>query len=393
MTLEIKKITDKIETLKKINQTNALDLHSPYFDQSDLNNLKNCIDSTFVSTKGKFIDKFEKKITNITGAKYVVLTNSGSSATYLALRAMNIKQGTEVFIPSLNYISNANALCTLNFIPHFIESESDSFGIDIDLLEEYFKLNFTRKKNLFFNIKTGNIVSGLICTHIFGNTNNIDRVKKFCKKNQLFLIEDSSEALGSKFKTKHLGTFGDVGLLSFNGNKIITSGGGGALITDRKDIYTKARHLSQNAKLKHSWEYRYDNIGYNIVMPNLNASLGLSQAKRLNKNIIKKKKLYKFYKKFLSKFSLLKISKIDKDMKSNYWLITVLISNNSLKMRDKILNYMNKRGIRCRPIWQLLHTINVFKKYPCMQIKKAKVLEKKIINLPSSPHININEKR
>ena len=343
MILEIKKITDKIETLKKINKTNALDLHSPYFDKSDLNNLKNCIDSTFVSTKGKFIDKFEKKLKNITGAKYVVLTNSGSSATYLALRAMDIEQGTEVFIPSLNYISNANALCTLNFIPHFIESESDSFGIDIDLLEEYFKLNFTRKKNLFFNIKTGNIVSGLICTHIFGNTNNIDRVKKFCKKNQLFLIEDSSEALGSKFKTKHLGTFGDVGLLSFNGNKIITSGGGGALITDRKDIYTKARHLSQNAKLKHSWEYRYDNIGYNIVMPNLNASLGLSQAKRLNKNIIKKKKLYKFYKKFLSKFSLLKISKIDKDMKSNYWLITVLISNNSLKMRDKILNYMNKR--------------------------------------------------
>ena len=207
------------------------------------------------------------------------------------------------------------------------------------------------------------------------------------------MIEDSSEALGSKFKTKHLGTFGDVGLLSFNGNKIITSGGGGALITDRKDIYIKARHLSQNAKLKHLWEYRYDNIGYNIAMPNLNASLGLSQANRLNKNIIKKRQLYKFYKKFLSKFSLLKISKIDKNMKSNYWLITVLISDNSLKMKNKILNYMNKRGIRSRPIWQLLHTINVFKKYPCMQIKKAKVLEKKIINLPSSPHININEKR
>ena len=393
MILEIKKITNKIEKLKRINKTNVLDLHSPYFDSSDLNNLADCIKSTFVSTKGKFIDKFEQKIKDITGAKYVVLTNSGSSATYLALRAMDVKPSTEVFIPTLNYISNANALCSLNFIPHFIESECDSFGVDIDLLEKYFKINFKKKKNLFINKKTGNIISGLICTHIFGNTNNIDRVKKFCKKNQLFLIEDSSEALGSKFKSKHLGTFGDVGLLSFNGNKIITSGGGGALITNKKHIYTKARHLSQNAKLKHLWNYSYDNIGYNIAMPNLNASLGLSQANRLNKNIIKKKKLYEFYKKFLSKFSLLKISKIDKDMQSNYWLITVLISDKSLNIRDKILKYMNKRGIRSRPVWQLLHTINVFAKYPQMKIKKAKILEKTILNLPSSPHINIDEKR
>ena len=393
MILEIKKITDKIEILKKINKTKVLDLHSPYFDNSDLNNLTDCINSTFVSTKGKFINKFEQKIKNITGAKYVVLTNSGSSATYLALRALDVRPNTEVFIPTLNYISNANALCSLNFIPHFIESESDSFGVDIDLLEKYFEKNFKKQKNFILNKNTGNIITGLICTHIFGNTNNIDIVKKFCKKNNLFLIEDSSEALGSKFKSKHLGTFGDIGLLSFNGNKIITSGGGGALITNRKDIYIKARHLSQNAKLKHLWKYSYDNIGYNIAMPNLNASLGLSQANRLNKNIIKKKKLYKFYENFLSKFSLLKISKIDKDMQSNYWLVAVLISDKSLKIRDKILKYMNMRGIRSRPIWQLLHTINVFKKYPHMQIKKAKILEKTIINLPSSPHIDIDEKR
>ena len=393
MISEIKKITNKIEALKKINDTNIIDLHSPYFNDSDVKNLKDCIKSTFVSSKGKFINKFEKKIKNITGAKYVVLTNSGSSATYLALRAMNLKPNTEIFIPTLNYISNANALCSLNFIPHFVESEIDSFGIDINLLEKYFELNFKRKKKVIINKKTGNILSGLICTHIFGNTNNIDKVKRFCKKNKLFLIEDSSEALGSKFKSKHLGTFGDVGLLSFNGNKIITTGGGGALITNRKDVYIRAKHLSQNAKLKHLWEYRYDNIGYNIAMPNINASLGLSQVNRLNKNINKKRQLYKFYEKFLSKFSLMKISKIDKDMKSNYWLITVLISDKSLKLRDKILNYMNKKGIRVRPIWQLLHTINVFKNYPRMEIKAAKILEKKIINLPSSPHLNIDEKR
>ena len=145
MILEIKKITNKIETLKKINKAKVLDLHSPYFDNSDLNNLTDCINSTFVSTKGKFINKFEQKIKDITGAKYVVLTNSGSSATYLALRAMNLRPNTEVFIPTLNYISNANALCSLNFIPHFIESESDSFGIDIDLLEQYFVVNFKEK--------------------------------------------------------------------------------------------------------------------------------------------------------------------------------------------------------------------------------------------------------
>lgn len=393
MILELKKIAEKIEDLKKFNKYDILDLHSPYFTSSEINSLNSCIKSSFVSTKGNFIDRLEKKIKKITGSRYVILTNSGSSAAFLALRVLKIESNTEVFIPSLNYISNANALYTLNLIPHFVESEKDSFGIDMNLLEKYFYNNFSKKKNNYYNKKTGNKISGLICTHIFGNTSNIDVVKKFCSKNKLFLIEDASEALGSRYKSKHLGTFGDIGLLSFNGNKIVTSGGGGALITNKKEIYLKAKHLSQNAKLKHLWRYRYDDIGYNIAMPNLNAALGFSQIGKLDKNIKQKKKLFYFYKKIFSNFSLLKIAKINKQMKSNYWLITVLLNKKSLKMRDKILIYMNKRGIRCRPVWQLLHTIKVFKKFPKMDLKQSKILEKSIINLPSSPHIIVNEKK
>ena len=386
-------IKELIKFKKKL-KVKKLALHTPYFEVNDYKYLKECVESTFVSSQaGKFIKKFRSKILNITKAKYVVLLNSGSSGIYLSLRSLNIKENEEVFLPTLNYISNANAVKSLNAIPHFVDSEFDSLGIDIKKLKLYLKKNFKIYKKKTINIKSGNVVSCLIVTHIFGASCNMIELSQLCKKYNIRLVEDASEAFGSKYNKKHLGTYGDVGILSFNGNKIITTGAGGALMTNNLKIYKYADHLSQNAKIIHRWKYEYNDLGYNFKMPNLNAALGLAQIERLKKYINSKKKLFKMYKKIFSNNEVLHFFKPPKNLSWNYWLNTILLKSESIQSRDEIISKLNKNGINARPIWQLNHKINIYKNYPKMNLSNAEKLEKKIINLPSSAHLLLDEKK
>ncbi len=381
-----------IESKKKLN-IKHLGLHTPYFSKNDFLYLKKCIDSTLVSTQaGSFIKKFESKVSNITKSKYIILLNSGSSAIYLALRSMDIKKNDEVLMPTLNYIANANAVKSLNAIPHFIDSETNSLGIDIKKLKIYLDKNFKFYKKKTINIRSKNVVTCLIATHIFGSSCNIIELSKLCRKYNIKLLEDASEALGSKYNGKHLGTYGDVGILSFNGNKIITSGAGGALMTNSHKIYKKANHLSQNAKIFHKWKYEYNDLGYNIKMPNLNAALGLAQIEKLKKYIKSKSKLFKLYKKMFLNEKMFTLFHPPKKLSWNYWLITILLESKYINLRDKIIMKLNKKGINARPIWQLNHKINIYKNCPKMNLSNAEKLEKKIINLPSSAHLLLNEK-
>jgi perosamine synthetase len=386
-------IIEKLVDLKKKFNLKKLDLHTPFFSKNDYLYLKKCIDSKFVSTQaGYFIKKFRSKILNITKSKYLVLVNSGSSAIYLGLRSINIKKNEEVLMPTLNYIANANAVKSLNATPHFIDSESTSLGIDIDKLEIYLRKNFKIYKNQTVNIKTKKIVSCLIATHIFGVSCDMNKLSKLCRKYKIKLLEDASEALGSKYNGKHLGTYGDVGVLSFNGNKIITSGAGGALMTNSLKIYKKADHLSQNAKVFHKWKYEYTDLGYNIKMPNLNAALGLAQIEKLKKYIKSKRKLFELYNKaFLKKNEMFTLFYPPKKLSWNYWLITILLKPENIKLRDQIILKLNNKRINVRPIWQLNHKINIYKNCPKMNLSNSEKLEKKIINLPSSAHLLLNE--
>ena len=387
-------IIEKLTKFKKKLKLKKLDLHTPYFSKNDFLYLKKCIGSTFVSTQaGWFIKKFKSKILNITKSKYIILVNSGSSAIYLGLRSIDIKKDDEVLMPTLNYIANANAVKSLNAIPHFIDSEFNSLGIDIKKLELYLKKNFKIYKKRTINIKSKNIVSCLIATHIFGASCNMNELSKLCRRYNIKLLEDASEALGSQYNGKHLGTYGDVGVLSFNGNKIITSGAGGALMTNSRNIYRKADHLSQNAKISHKWKYEYNDIGYNIKMPNLNAALGLAQIERLKRYITSKKKLFKIYNKMFFKNEIFSLLSPPKKLSWNYWLITIILKSESINFRDKIISKLNKQGINARPIWQLNHKITIYKKCPKMDLSNAEKLEKKIINLPSSAHLLLNEKK
>jgi perosamine synthetase len=386
-------IKELIKFKKKL-KVKKLALHTPYFEVNDYKYLRECVESTFVSSQaGKFIKKFRSKILNITKAKYVVLVNSGSSGIYLSLRSLNIKENEEVFLPTLNYISNVNAVKTLNAIPHFVDSEFDSLGIDIKKLKLYLKKNFKIHKKKTINIKSGSVVSCLIVTHIFGVSCNMIELSRLCKKYHIKLIEDASEALGSKYNKKHLGTYGDVGILSFNGNKIITTGAGGALMTNNLKTYKKADHLSQNAKIIHRWKYEYNDLGYNFKMPNLNAALGLAQIERLKKYITSKKKLFKMYNEIFSNNEVLHLFKPPKNLSWNYWLNTILLKSESIKLRNEIISKLNKNGINARPIWQLNHKIKMYRNYPKMNLSNAERLEKKIINLPSSAHLLLDEKK
>ena len=380
--------------LKKKFKVKKLELHTPYFEVNDYKYLKECVESTFVSSQaGKFIKKFRLKILNITKTKYLVLVNSGSSGIYLGLRSLNIKKNEEVFLPTLNYIANVNAVRSLSAIPHFLDSEFDSLGIDIKKLKLYLKKNFKIYKKKTINIKSGNIVSCLIVTHIFGVSCNMIELSQLCKKYNIRLIEDASEALGSKYNKKHLGTYGDIGILSFNGNKIITTGAGGALMTNNLKTYKNADHLSQNAKITHRWKYEYNDLGYNFKMPNLNAALGLAQIERLKRYITSKKKLFNIYKKIFSNNEMLNFFKPPKNLSWNYWLNAILLKSESIKIRNEIISKLNKNGINARPIWQLNHKINIYKDCPKMNLSNAEKLEKKIINLPSSAHLLLDEKK
>lgn len=387
-------IIQQLLNLKKKLKLKDMALHTPYFDKNDVRYLKKCIKSTFVSTQaGYYIDKFKSKLLDITGSRYIVLVNSGSSGIHLGLRTLNVKEKEEVLLPSLNYIANVNAIKSLNAVPHFIDSDLKNFGIDIKKLELYLKKNFKFYKNKTINIKSGNIVSCLISTHIFGMSCNMIKLTKLCRKFNIKLIEDASEALGSEYEKKHLGTYGDIGILSFNGNKIITSGAGGAFMTNNYNIFKTAEHLSQNAKISHKWKYEYDDLGYNIKMPNLNAALGFAQIQRLKKYILSKKKLFNLYAKIFLNNQKIEIVNPDPKLYWNFWLVTILLKSNSIKMRDKIIFQLNKHKIGARPVWQLNHKIKIHKKCPKMDLSNAEQLEKNIITLPSSAHFLMNRNK
>lgn len=361
-------------------------LHEPIFQEEDIENLKKCANSTFVSTKGNFTKRFEKKLCELTGSKYAIAMNSGTAALTLALRVLNIKKNDEVLVPSLTFVATVNSIKYCDAIPHFVDSCENNLGIDVTKLEKYLNSNLYKKGKFFFNKKTNNRIYAIIPVHIFGFPSDIDKIVRLAKKFNLKVLEDATEALGSKFKNRQVGTFGHIGVLSFNANKIITTAAGGSLITNNKKYADLAFHLSTTAKVSHPWLLIHDTLGWNTRMPSLNAALGYNNLKNLKKIIIQKRKLAKVYN------SLFKNTKIqflneNKSSKSNFWLNTILLKDDQIKYRDKILDYCYKKGINCRPAWNLISEMDIYKKCPRSDLSISEKLQKKIINLPSGLNI------
>tara|TARA_B100000989_G_scaffold179029_1_gene134469 strand:+ start:5168 stop:6325 length:1158 start_codon:yes stop_codon:yes gene_type:complete len=360
------------------------ELHEPNFNNLESKYLKKAIKRKFVSRKGNFVDGFLKKIKLLTKSNYVILTSSGTSALHLALLAINLKENEEVLMPSLNYIASANATLYCSAIPHFVDVDEESLGIDPRKLDNYLSKICKLKKKQCYNKKTNRLIKALICLHTFGYPAKILEIKKICAKYNIKLIEDSAEALGSFLNKKHLGTFGDIGILSFNGNKIITTGSGGAVLTNNLRLAKKIDHLSKIAKKAHPYKLDYNTLGYNYNMSNLNAALGLAQIEKINFFLNKKKKLHTRYSKKFQKIKFLKVFSDNKLNKSNNWLITLILDKSNKALLKKLFDYSNSKKISTRPVFKLLHKINYLKKYPKMNLENSIELEGRIITIPSS---------
>ena len=373
-----------INIIKKILGGGRHFLHEPHFCGNEWKYVKKTLDDNYVSSIGSFVDKFEDQIKKFTKSKYAISVVNGTEALHLGLVACGVKNNDEVFVPTITFAGTANAITYSGAVPHFVDSELETLGIDPIKLEKYLKEISIKKGKFYFNKKTNRRISAIIPVHVFGNICQIDKILKIAKKYNLIVIEDAAEALGSFFHNKHSGTFGMVGCFSFNGNKILTTGGGGAIITNNKLLAKKIKHLSTTAKINDPWEYIHDAIGYNFRMPNLNAALGSAQLENLNKFLQAKRKLFNIYEKEFKLVEDIRIVKEKKFSKSNYWLNTIFIKNLSIKKRNQILKFAHKNNFFLRPVWRPLHTLKHFKKMPKMHIDVATKIYKSCINLPSS---------
>jgi len=356
-------------------------LHEPKFIGNEKKYLNECIDSTFVSSVGKFVDEFEEKIANYTGAKYAIATSNGTSALHISLLLADVDQNSEVITQPLTFVATCNAISYCGAQPIFIDVDKDTMGLSPVSLKEFLENNATVKNQQCINNKTGKVIKACIPMHTFGHPCKIDEIKEICDKYQIFLIEDAAESVGSIYKGKHTGTFGQVGVMSFNGNKIITSGGGGCIVTNDNALAKKAKHLTTTAKVSHKWDFNHDMVGYNYRMPNLNAALLVAQLENLDDFIARKRKLAHTYETFFSNAQYFFV-KEPKECKSNYWLNTIILKDK--RQRDDFLEKTNSNGVMTRPIWTLMNKLPMFEYAQCGNLTNSDWLEERVVNIPSS---------
>jgi len=376
----MKKCNKIIEFIKNIYKKDFIALHEPVFIGNEKKYICDTVDSTFVSSVGEYVNKVEEKICEITGAKYAVAVVNGTNGLHLALKVVGVNEGDEVITQALTFVATSNAIVYAGAKPVFVDVDLDTLGMSSKSLRKWLEKNAIKKGNETFNKTTGNRIKAVVPMHTFGHPCRIDEIKEICREWNLELVEDSAESLGSLYKNKHTGTFGKVGVFSFNGNKIVTSGGGGMIVTNDENLAKKLKHLSTTAKVPHKWEYFHDEIGYNYRMPNLNAALLLAQLENLDKFLRIKRDLAKRYKKFFENIGIEFINE-PKNAKSNFWLNAIKLKD--INERDEFLERTNNNGVMTRPIWTLMNKLPMYKNCQNDGLKNSKYLEERIVNIPS----------
>ena len=375
-----------IHFIRNIYKTNEfIPLHEPKFIGNEKKYLNECIDSSYVSSVGKFVNLFEQKIADFTGAKYAIATVNGTAALHMSLILSDVSFDDEVITQPLSFIATSNAITYVGAKPIFIDVDLDTMGLSPEKLEHFLKNKTNLKSDGFsYNNLTGKRIAACIPMHTFGHPVRIEKIAKICSKYNIKLIEDAAESLGSFYKDKHTGTFGQLGNISFNGNKIITAGGGGCIITNDELLAKKAKHLTTTAKIPHKWEYTHDIVGYNYRLPNINAALGCAQLENIEKFIKQKRKLTQLYKSTFEKIDNIELFLEPKNAKSNYWLQCILLNNHTVKLRNVILESLNNLNLMSRPVWRPLHKLKPFRGCPKSDLYVTNDLENKMINIPSS---------
>lgn len=359
-------------------------LHEPCFSGNEWAYVKECIDTVWVSSVGKYVDLFEEMIADFTGVKKAVAVVNGTAALHIAIMLAGVKKDDEVIMPALTFVATANAVSYCSAVPHFVDSEERTLGIDPLKLKNYLKGATIVSPDGCINKSTGRRIKAVIPMHTFGHPVDLDPLMDICNEYKLEMIEDAAESLGSYYKGVHTGNWGKLSILSFNGNKTITTGGGGAIITNDESLGKLAKHLTTTAKIPHRWEYRHDYVGYNYRLPNINAALGCAQMEQLPGFLKKKRDLAARYNRAFQNIKGIKFFTEPPDSKSNYWLNVLLLNEVDLEQRNKFLDKANNNGIMTRPAWTLLHKLAMFKDCPRMDLSCAENLEMRLINIPSS---------
>jgi perosamine synthetase len=373
---------DVVSFIQKIYKTtNFVPLHEPVFIGNEKKYLNECIDSTFVSSAGKFVDKFEKEVANYTGAKYAIATSSGTSALHIALLLANVERNNEVITQPITFVATCNAISYCGAQPVFVDVDKDTMGMSPFALQNFLENNTSVKNQQCINGKTGKVIKACVPMHTFGHPCRIDEIKDICDKYHIFLIEDAAESVGSSYKGNHTGTYSQIGIMSFNGNKIITAGGGGCIVTSDKLLAKKAKHLTTTAKVPHKWDFNHDMVGYNYRMPNLNAALLVAQLENLDSFIHKKRKLAHMYEDFFKNSNYTFVKELE-ESESNYWLNSIMLKDK--QQRDLFLHETNSQNVMTRPIWTLMNKLPMFKNAQCDKLTNALWLEEHLVNIPSS---------
>ncbi|EAH5633113.1 aminotransferase LegC [Campylobacter jejuni] len=376
----------EISFIKSLFNKENIALHEPCFIGNEKKYLLECIDSGFVSSVGEFVTRFEEALKEKTKARFVIATNTGTAALHIALLANGIDENCEVITQSISFVATANAIAYTGAKPVFLDIDENTLSLSPKALEHFLENQTYQKDNLSYNKTTHKPIKACVIMHTFGLSAHIKAIKELCEKYHILLIEDAAEALGSTYENKALGTFGKCGILSFNGNKIITGGCGGAILSDDENLAKLAKHLSTTAKIPHPYEYDHDRIAYNYRLCNINAAILLAGLENLELFLENKRELAKIYKDFFKNHDKCKFIDEKSNEKSNFWLNTLLFKNENL--RNIFLEECLENKIFSRPIWKSLPSLKAFQNCQSDELINTKNLEKRLVNLPSSVRRN-----
>ena len=381
--VEYKIVTDFIHDL--YGAQDFVPLSVPVFIGNEKKYLNECIDTTFVSSVGKFVDRFEDDMAKYTGSKRAVVCVSGTNALHMSLMLAGVQRDDEVLTQALTFIATCNALSYIGAHPVFIDVDKDTMGLSPVAVREWLAKNSVQKNGECFNKNSGRRVKACVPMHTFGHPVHLDELVEVLKEYNIELVEDAAESIGSLYKGKHTGTFGKVGALSFNGNKTITTGGGGMMLFNDEELGAFAKHITTQAKIPHRWEFRHDHIGYNYRMPNINAALGCAQLEHIEEYVASKRETAKAYEEFFKDVPDIEFFVETPDTRSNYWLNVVILNDKESQLN--FLEYTNDHGVMTRPIWELMNKLPMFEKCEHDGLKNTIWFADRVVNIPSSVRI------
>lgn len=367
-------------------------LHEPLFGGNEWTYVRECIDTGWVSSVGKYVDEFERRLAEVTGSRHAVATVNGTAALHIALKLAGVGPGDEVLVPALSFVATANAVSHCGATPHFVDSSEDTLGLDAGALRDYLASVAERTGGIPRNKVTGRRLAAVVPMHAFGHPADMEGIMAVSADYGIPVVEDAAESLGSIWRGEHTGTLGLFGVLSFNGNKIVTTGGGGAILTQDEALARHAKHITTTAKVPHRWEFLHDEVAWNYRLPNINAALGCAQLEKLEDFLRSKRALAHRYRAAFAGHPDVRFAEEPANCRSNYWLNTVLLRKPSAMMRDRLLTVANDAGFRARPAWTLLNRLPMYVSCPSAPLPVAERLAEAIINLPSSPVIALGGK-